>query len=55
MLAFGLTYACAISGLSAIGGVTMSVFTSRVQTKDYKIGICCFSVKDTPLRRKSED
>ena len=25
------------------------------QTKDYKIGICCFSAKDAPLRRKSKD
>jgi len=23
-------------------------------TKDYKIGICCFSVKHTALRRKSK-
>ena len=25
------------------------------QTKDYKIGICCFSAKHTALRRKSKD
>jgi hypothetical protein len=25
------------------------------QTKDYKIGICCFSAKHTILRRKSKD
>ena len=25
------------------------------QTKDYKIGICCFSDKHTALRRKSKD
>jgi hypothetical protein len=25
------------------------------QTKDYKIGICCFSTKHAPLRRKSKD
>jgi hypothetical protein len=25
------------------------------QTKDYKIGICCFSVKHAALRRKSKD
>ena len=24
------------------------------QTKDYKIGICCFSAKHTALRRKSK-
>ena len=25
------------------------------QTKDYKIGICCFSAKPTVLRRKIKD
>jgi hypothetical protein len=25
------------------------------QTKDYKIGICCFSVKHAALRRKNKD
>ena len=25
------------------------------QTKDYKIGICCFSTKHAALRRKSRD
>ena len=25
------------------------------QTKDYEIGICCFSAKNTALRRKSKD
>jgi hypothetical protein len=25
------------------------------QTKDYKIGICCFSAKHTALRRKTTD
>jgi hypothetical protein len=25
------------------------------ETKDYKIGICCFSAKNAPLRRKSKD
>jgi hypothetical protein len=25
------------------------------QTKDYEIGICCFSFKHTALRRKSKD
>ena len=46
-----------------IGGVMVSVFTSSEvnhgfkprsgQTKDYKIGIYCFSVKHAALRRKS--
>jgi hypothetical protein len=32
------------------------VFEPRsCQTKDYKIGICCFSAKYVALRRKSED
>jgi hypothetical protein len=45
-----------------IGGVIVSVlFSSAVdrgfeprwgQTKAYKIGICCFSAKDTAIRRK---
>ena len=31
-------------------------FESRLgQTKDYKIGICCFSAKHAALRRKSKD
>jgi hypothetical protein len=31
-------------------------FESRSgQTKDYKIGICCFSSEHAPLRRKSKD
>jgi hypothetical protein len=31
-------------------------FESRSgQTKDYKIGICCFSAKHAVLRRKSKD
>jgi hypothetical protein len=43
----------------------VSVFTSSVvdrvfelrsdQTKDYKIGMCCFSTKHATLRRKSKD
>jgi hypothetical protein len=51
--------------LKFIGGVIVSVLTSSVvdsgfkpwsgQTKDYKIGICCFSAKHVALRRKSKD
>ena len=47
------------------GGVMVSVLASSVvdrgfeprssQTKDYKIGICCFSAKHAALRRKSKD
>ena len=48
-----------------IGGVMVNVLASSAvdrgfeprsgQTKDYKIGICCFSAKHTALRRKSKD
>ena len=48
-----------------IGGVMVSVLVLSAvdrgfeprsgQTKDYKIGICCFSVKHASLRRKSKD
>jgi len=48
-----------------IGGVMVSVFVSSAvdrgfeprcgKTKDYKICICCFSVKHAALRRKSKD
>ena len=47
------------------GGVIVSVLESSVvnrrfelrsgQTKDYKIGICCFFTKHATLRRKSKD
>ena len=46
-------------------GVMVSVLASSVvdrgfepwsgQTKDYKIGICCFSAKHAALRRKNKD
>jgi hypothetical protein len=48
-----------------ISGVVVSVLVSKAvdrgfqpqsgQTKDFKIGICCFSAKHAALRRKSED
>jgi hypothetical protein len=48
-----------------ISGVMVSVLASSAvdrgfeprwgQTKDYKIGICCFSAKHAALRRKSKD
>ena len=50
---------------NGISGVMVSVLTSSAvnrgfesrsgQTKDYKIGICCFSAKHAALRRKSKD
>ena len=48
-----------------IGGVMVSMLTSSAvdreferrsgQTKDFKIGICCFSAKHAALRRKNKD
>jgi hypothetical protein len=48
-----------------IGGVIISMLASSAvdrgfeprsgQTKDYEIGICCFSAKQPVLRRKSKD
>ena len=50
---------------NCIGGIMVSVIASSAvdrgfeprsdQTKDYKIGICCFSAKYAALRRKSKD
>ena len=51
--------------LKCIDGVMVGMLNSSVidrgfesrsgQTKDYKIGICCFSAKHAALRRRSED
>ena len=51
--------------MNCIGGVMASLLTSSPldrgfepwsgQTKDYTIGICCFSAKHAALRRKSKD
>ena len=53
------------SDQNSMGGVMVSVFALSVvdrgfvpwsgQTKDYKIGICCFSAKNEALRRKGKD
>ena len=50
---------------NCIGGIMASVLVSSAvdrgleprsdQTKDYKIGICCFCAKHAVLRRKSKD
>jgi hypothetical protein len=52
-------------GTNCSGGVMVNVLALCVvdhgfkprsgQTKDYKIGICCFSTKHAALRRKSKD
>ena len=51
--------------MNRIGGVIVNVLASSAvdhgfelrsgQTKDYKIGICCFSTKHAALRRNSKD
>ena len=48
--------------VNRIGGIMVSMlvvdrgFDPRSgQTKDYQIGICCFSAKHATLRRKSKD
>jgi len=51
--------------MNRIGGVMVSMVASSVvdrgfemwsgQTKDYKIGICCFSAKHAALRRKTKE
>jgi hypothetical protein len=51
--------------VNRIGSVMVSGFASSAidcgyelrscQTKEYKIGICCFSAKNAALRRKSKD
>ena len=51
--------------MNRVGGVMVSVLASSVvdcgfesrsgQTKDYNIGICCFSAKHSVFRRKSKD
>ena len=56
---------CFLQRLNHIGGVMVSVLASSAvdrgfepwsgQTKDYKIGMCCFSAKHAALRRKSKD
>ena len=55
----------ALYWLNRIAGIMVGVLASSVvdcgfepgsgQTKDYKIGICCFSAKHTASRRKSND
>ena len=50
--------------MNRIGGVMVSILSSADdcgfepqsgQTKDYKIGICCFSAKHAAFRRKGKD
>ena len=51
--------------INRMGGVMVSVLAStavdsgfdprRIQTKDFKIGMCCFSAKHAALMRKNKD
>ena len=51
--------------MNRIGGLMVSLLTSGAverefeprsgQTKDYKIGICCFSTKHAAIRKKKKD
>jgi hypothetical protein len=46
--------------MNSSGGVIVSAIdrgleTLSGQTKDYKIGICCFSAKHAAVRKKSKD
>jgi hypothetical protein len=43
-----------VSGLT-LSAVDRGFEPQSGQTKDYEIGICCFSAKHTALRRKSKD
>jgi hypothetical protein len=42
-------------GMLASSVVECGLESQSGQTKNYKIGICCFSTKHTALRRKSKD
>ena len=44
-----------IGGVLALNVVDRGLEPGSGQTKDYKIDICCFSVKHAALRRKSKD
>ena len=56
---------CVAFGVNVISGTWPKGYTDSYinvlnilrlqQTKDYKIGICCFSAKHAALRRKSKD
>jgi hypothetical protein len=60
-----LTHRLCLTKQYRIGGVMVGVFASSAvdrgfeprsgQTKDYKIGICCFSAKHAALRRNNKD
>jgi hypothetical protein len=63
LLYLWMIYSCLLT--NRISGVMVSVLASNAvdrgfepwsdKTKDYKIGMCCFSVKHTALRSKNKD
>ena len=66
LICFNFTEICSVTICSnRIGGVMVSMLASSAvdrgfeprsgQTKDYEIGICCFSAKFAALWRKSKD
>jgi hypothetical protein len=44
-----------MDSMIATSAVNPGIEPRSDQTKDYKIGICCFSAKHTALRRKNKD
>ena len=44
-----------MASMLASSAVDRGLESRSGQTKDYEIGICCFSAKPTALRRKSKD
>jgi hypothetical protein len=44
-----------MDSMIATSAVNPGIEPRSDQTKDYKIGICCFSAKHAALRRKSKD
>ena len=47
-----LTYSNHVISMLASSGVDRSFVPGSGQTKDYEIGICCFSNKHAALRKK---
>ena len=39
----------------SLSAVDLGLYPRSVQTKDYKIGICCFTAKHAALRKNSKD
>ena len=50
-----ITYSVMVSVLASGARVDRGFEPRSCQTKDYKIGMCCFSAKHAALRSKSKD